>query len=158
MNIDNAKTLIAQLKQCKYLSFTDITRWLASPERRPNNTTSFNMTCNAYECGSPACIAGHCASLMGHDPKLAGVGAIEEYLDIDHDPADDLFWGRFTRTRTEAQKKQYDHDPDVLRSGLRVKDAIAELEAMLAAPPKPMHPARRAAIEKEREWQLGSTI
>ena len=86
----NTMLLLEQLEKCEY----------KGQEQMVNNKASFNAGVVTFPCGSPACVAGHCADLMGIPP---GTGQPEEiianFLEIDIEDAFDLYWGKFSRKR-----------------------------------------------------------
>lgn len=50
---------------------------------------------SGHSCGTVACIGGHCAALLGHDPDSVGVRwATERWLEVDSETAEDLCFPR----------------------------------------------------------------
>ena len=112
MNIENTKTLIGRLEQCVH-SDADVDGELPDVD----SDKFFNMNDVVFHCKSPACVAGHCADLMGELPSAAGISSIEKFLEIDREVAYEIFGGFF------SMKNLWDIEP---------KEAIAYLNLLLA--------------------------
>ena len=53
MNHAHFNMLIERLRACEHVG----------PDERPEQDTAFNMTQARFNCGSPACVGGHCHDL-----------------------------------------------------------------------------------------------
>ena len=92
MNQSNLAALIQRLESCRQVKLGKDSLYLP----HVNNRQSFNMLSAHFSCGSPACIAGHCADLLGNPDTSHMETPIMNYLDIDWHDAQTLCLGRFT--------------------------------------------------------------
>lgn len=82
----------------------------------PFGEDAFNMSLAQFDCGSPACIAGHAADLAGERWKSKSYRmSLAEFLGVNRRIANDLWTGKF------ANKPAY---------GITPQDAIAYLETL----------------------------
>ena len=96
MNMQHKQELIERLQACT---------WRAS-DMAPQGRGAFNMRQEIFECGSPACVAGHCWDLLKgredweNNCELGDEG-IALYLGVSEGVADAIHMGRFSPRRLE---------------------------------------------------------
>ena len=87
MNITNANRLIQRLECCEFIP-------LGHNDGRYREDM-FSLAHPEYSCGSPACVAGHIAAMEGKDPHDAKPDTIAEFLEIDENEAENIWYGNF---------------------------------------------------------------
>ena len=91
MNMQHKQDLIERLQACT---------WRASHDA-PRSRGAYNMKQEIFECGSPACIAGHCWDLLKgrqnwEDNCEIGDEGIRDYLEVGERVAEAIHRGRFS--------------------------------------------------------------
>ena len=115
-NKENARRLIERLEQCTHVRTT---------KKQNAKKMTFCMSWYFFDCGSPACIAGHAFALMGKYQHSIGKKqslpwsihhALKEFLDCSGGEASSLCSGSFSAKELED---------------ITPKDAIGAIQRMM---------------------------
>lgn len=77
------------------------------PHTTPEWHEGFNMRCFSHACGTPCCIAGWAASLMGMPARDANLGVLIDFLGCTFHESARLVYGSFSnKWRSEITPKE----------------------------------------------------